>query len=363
MRPLNTVRRATAWLDAAHQRSHRRLAEGDTMTPRCSLFAIPLALALFAGAAQAQPDQAQPDQAQSYPTRPVWLFAPQGPGGPTDLLAHVVAQRLQTALGRRVLVENRGGSGGVAAARAVANARPDGYTLLMGNTSTLVLVPMLSQTMAYDPAKLFTPVAQLAESYQVLVVNPSLPVETVTELIAYARANPGKLNYASTGIGNTNHLSGELFGRGAGVNIVHVPYMTGAEATTAVLNGMVQMTFINVAGVRPLIANGKLRALAVTSAERQALLPEVPTMIESGFPGFVVRPFFGIVAPAGTPPTIVDKLNDTIHAAMTSQEMQTVLKKLDAKAGSGTAAEFASFIADNRTRWLDVLKAANLGVD
>jgi tripartite-type tricarboxylate transporter receptor subunit TctC len=217
--------------------------------------------------------------------------------------------------------------------------------------------------MSYDPTKLFTPVAQLAESYQVLVVNPSLPVNTVAELVASAKANPGKLNYATTGFGNTNHLSGELFSRNAGVHLIHLPYKTGAEATTAVLNDIAQMTFLNISGVRPQIASGKLRALAVTGAERQALLPRLPTMIESGFPGFVVRPFFGIVAPAGTPQAIVDKLNADINAAMTSPEVQAVLATLDAKAGSGTPVEFASFIADDRTRWLNVLKAADLGVD
>jgi tripartite-type tricarboxylate transporter receptor subunit TctC len=328
------------------------------MTSRRGLFAILLVPALLAGAAQAQSDPVQ-----SYPRHPVWLYAPQAPGGPTDLLAHATAQQLEAAFGQRVFVENRGGSSGIVAGRAVANARPDGYTLLMGNTSTLVLVPVLSQAMRYDPTKLFTPVARIAESYQVLVLNPSLPVNSVAALVAYARANPGKLNYASTGIANTNHLSSELFGRGAGISMIHVPYKTGAAATTAVLNDEVQMTFVNIAGVRPLIANGKLRALAVTSADRQALLPEVPTMIESGFPDFVVHPFFGIVAPAGTPAPIVDKLNDAINATMVSQEMQTALDKLDAKAGSGTAADFATFMANDRTRWLDLLRRANLGVD
>ncbi len=323
------------------------------MTPLRSILAIPLALALFTGAADAQ----------SYPNRPVRIIVPQGPGGPTDLLVHVTAQRMRAVYGHSVTIENRGGSGGVVAARTAATADPDGYTLLMGNTSVLVLIPMLSQTMSYDPARIFTPVARLADTYQVLVVNRLLPVRTVAELVAYAKANPSKLNYASTGIGNTNHLSGELFNRGAGVIVVHVPYMSGAQATTAVLNDQVQMTFINIAGVGPLIADGKLRALAVTSAERQALLPDVPTMIESGFPGFVVRPFFGIVAPAGTPAPVVDKLNATINAEMTSTEMQTTLKRLGADAGSGTAADFAAFIANDRNQWLTVLKAANLGVD
>ena len=323
------------------------------MTLVRSIVAVLTAIGLMTGAAGAQ----------SYPDRLVKIIVPQGPGGPTDLLARVAAQRLQTAYGQNVIIENRGGAGGVIAAKAAGSAEGDGYTLFMGNTSVLVLIPILSKTASYDPARLFTPVARLAESYQVLVVHPSLPVKTVAELVAYAKTNPSKLNYSSAGIGNTIHLAGELFNHSAGVNIVHVPYNSGAEATTAVLGGQVQMTFVNITGLPPLIADGKLRALAVTSPKRQALLPDVPTMIESGYPDFVVRAFFGIVAPAGTPAAIVDKLNATINAEMTSNEMQTTLKRLGAEAGSGTAADFAAFIADERRRWSAVAKAANISID
>jgi len=323
------------------------------MTLVRSIVAVLTAIGLMTGAVSAQ----------SYPDRLVKIIVPQGPGGPTDLLARVAAQRLQTAYGQNVIIENRGGAGGVIAAKAAGSAEGDGYTLFMGNTSVLVLIPILSKTASYDPARLFTPVARLAESYQVLVVHPSLPVKTVAELVAYAKINPSKLNYSSAGIGNTIHLAGELFNHSAGVNIVHVPYNSGAEATTAVLGGQVQMTFVNITGLPPLIADGKLRALAVTSPKRQALLPDVPTMIESGYPDFVVRAFFGIVAPAATPAAIVDKLNATINAEMTSNEMQTTLKRLGAEAGSGTAADFAAFIADERRRWSAVAKAANISID
>ena len=317
------------------------------------IFSILTALGLMAGAAAAQ----------TYPDKLIRIIVPQGPGGPTDLLARVAAQRLQAALHQNVIIENRGGAGGVIAAKAAGSAEPDGYTLFMGNTSVLVLIPILSKTANYDPEKLFVPVARIAESYQVLVVHPSLPVKTVAELVAYAKANPGKLNYASAGIGNTIHLAGELFNVAAGVKIVHVPYNSGAEATTAVLGGQVQMTFVNITGLPPLIADGKLRALAVTSPKRLALLPDVPTMVESGYPDFVVRAFFGLVAPAGTPAPVVDKLNATINAEMTSTEMQTTLKRLGAEAGSGTAAEFAAFIAAERKRWSAVAKAANISID
>ena len=204
-----------------------------------SLLAVPIAVGLTIGAANAQ----------SYPDRLVRIIVPQGPGGPTDLLARVTAQRLQAVFHQNVIIENRGGAGGVIAAKAAGSAEPDGYTLFMGNTSVLVLIPILSKSAGYDPGKLFAPVARIAESYQVLVVHPSLPVKTVAELVAYAKANPDKLNYSSAGIGNTIHLAGELFNHSAGVKIVHVPYNSGAEATTAVLGGQVQMTFVNITGL------------------------------------------------------------------------------------------------------------------
>ncbi len=323
------------------------------MTLVRSFLAFGLAIGLTAGAANAQ----------TYPDRLVRIIVPQGPGGPTDLLARVAAQRLQAVLHQNFIIENRGGAGGAIAAKAAASAEPDGYTLFMGNTSVLVLLPILSRSAGYDPAKLFATVARLAESYQVLVVHPSLPVKTVADLVAYAKANPGKLNYASAGIGNTIHLAGELFNASAGINIVHVPYNSGAEATTAVLGGQVQMTFVNVTGLPPLIADGKLRALAVTSPKRLALLPTIPTMIESGYPDFVVRAFFGIVAPAATPAPIIDKLNATINAERTSNEMQTTLKRLGAEPGTGTAGDFAAFIAAERRRWSAVAKSANISID
>jgi tripartite-type tricarboxylate transporter receptor subunit TctC len=318
-----------------------------------SLLAAPIAIGLTIATATAQ----------TYPDRLVRIIVPQGPGGPTDLLARVAAQRLQAVLHQNFIIENRGGAGGVIAAKTAAGAEPDGYTLFMGNTSVLVLIPILSKSANYDPEKLFVPVARLAESYQVLVVHPSLPVKTVAELVAYAKANPNKLNYSSAGIGNTIHLAGELFNHVAGTRIVHVPYNSGAEATRAVLGGQVQMTFVNITGLPPLIADGKLRALAVTGPKRMALLPDVPTMVESGFPDFVVRAFFGLAAPSGTPAPIVDKLNATINAEMSSNEVQTTLKRLGAEAGSGTAAEFAAFIAAERKRWSAVAKAANISID
>jgi tripartite-type tricarboxylate transporter receptor subunit TctC len=317
------------------------------------LFAIFAALATVPAPAAAQP----------FPSKTIRLIVPQGPGGPTDLLARVSAQRLQAALGQNVVVDNRGGAGGMIAAKAVAGSEPDGHTLLLGNTSVLVLVPILSRRPQLDPAKSFAPVAKLAESYQVLVVNPAVPAKSVRELVAHARANPGKLNFASAGIGNTIHLAGELFNARAGTKIVHVPYNSGAEATRAVLGGQVQMTFVNLNAVLSLVAGGKLRALAYTGPERAPKLPDVPTMIESGYADFVVRAFFGVVAPARTPTGVIDKLNASINAEMMSKEMQTALARMAALGGSGSASEFAAFIASERKRWSAVAKAANIRID
>jgi tripartite-type tricarboxylate transporter receptor subunit TctC len=305
---------------------------------------------------------AHPTAAQPYPSKPIRLIVPQSPGGPTDILARLTAQRLTTVLGQSAVPENRGGAGGAIAAKTVAGAEPDGHTLLFANTSVLILVPALSRSAGYDAGH-FAPVARVAESYQVLVVHPSVPAGSVRELVAYARANPGKLNYSSAGVGNTIHLAGELFNTSAGIKMVHVPYNSGAEATTAALGGQVQVTFVNITGVADLIASGKLRALAVTSPTRMAALPNVPTMVESGFPDIVIRAFFGVVAPAGTPPAIVSKLNAAVDGGLTTGEMKAALARLGAEPTPGSGAEFAAFIAAERNRWEGVAQTAGIRLD
>src|SRR5262245_59245209 len=225
-------------------------------------------------------------EAQTYPDRLIRIVVPQTAGGPTDTLARLTAQRLQVALGQNVIAENRGGAGGVIAAKAVAAAEPDGYTLLLGNTSVLVHIPLLSRNAGYDPEKAFAAVARLAVTYQVVFVHPSVPATSIGGLIDYAKANPGKLNYSSAGVGNTLHLAFELLKVRAGIDITHVPYNSGAEALRAVLGGQVQMSMVSLTGLLPLFQDGKLRPIVVTRPERYAELPNVPTMIESGFPGF-----------------------------------------------------------------------------
>jgi tripartite-type tricarboxylate transporter receptor subunit TctC len=300
--------------------------------------------------------------AQSLPDRTIKLVVPQGPGGPTDILARVIGQRLQAALGHNVMIENRAGAGGVIAAKAVAHADPDGSTLLLGNTSTLVIHPALSRSAGYDTSS-FAPIAKIAETSQVLIVHPSVPVASVRDLVAYARTNPGKLNYSSAGVGNILHLAGELFKSSARIDLVHVPYNSGADAVTAVLGNQVQMTFVNITGLPTLIAEGRLRALAVTSPARSAELPDVPTMIESGFADFVVGAFFGLVAPAGTPVGIVGQLNPVINDAVAAPELQKTFASLGAETTPGTPAEFAATIAAERRKWEAVANAAGIRID
>jgi tripartite-type tricarboxylate transporter receptor subunit TctC len=301
--------------------------------------------------------------AQTWPDRAIHLVVPAGPGGPTDVLARLIADRLQQALGQPVIVDNRGGAGGAIGARGVAAALPDGYTLMLGNTATLANIPAVSKNAAYDPVKNFAPIAKLTDSYQLLVVTPAFPAKTVAELIAYAKANSGKLDYAAVGAGNLTHLSGELLKARTGIDFAIVHYKSGAEAMTAVVGGQVQFAIDNVTVVRPLVQDRRLRALAVTSRKRQADFPDLPTMIEAGIPDYQVTSFFGVVAPAATPPEIVDKLNRAINAALRTPEMQTAFANLGAQPATETPQQFAAFIAGELAKWTDLSNSAGIKVD
>lgn len=315
--------------------------------------AVPFALAaaVIVGAA-----------AQSYPDRPIKLFVPAAPGGPTDIPARLVAQILPK-LGQPGVVENRPGAGGAIGARAVANAAPDGYSLLVGNTSVLAVIPAVSASAGYDPVKDFAAVAKVSESYQILVVNPSLPWKSVGELVGYAKANPGKLTYAHTGPGGLPHLTGELFKALAGVDILGVSYKSGGESVTAVLGHQVDMTFESITILLPLIRDGRMRALAITSRNRTPLAPDLPTMIEAGVPGYEVTTFNGIVAPAGTPAAIVNMLNATINDGLRSPEKQAAIAHLGAISNLGSPEDFAAFIAAQHRKWLEVAKSAHIAID
>jgi tripartite-type tricarboxylate transporter receptor subunit TctC len=293
--------------------------------------------------------------AQSYPDRLIKMVVPYPAGGPIDITARLLAQRLGPILGQTVIIENRGGAGGALGTKAVAAAEPDGYTLLFGNASALVVGPAVYRFRDYDAVKHFTPIAKVTEGYEVLVVAPDFPPKNVQELIAYAKANPGKLNFGSMGYGNLTHLVAELFKLRTGTDFVHVPYKGSPEAVAGIVAGQVHILFGEVAGLLPLVRDGKIRALGVSSVARNALAPELPTMIEGGLPDFVALTFTGVVAPAGTPPAIVDKLNAAINEALKPTDVVAALGKLGAEVRTGSAQDFGAFIAKERDKWVDVV--------
>jgi tripartite-type tricarboxylate transporter receptor subunit TctC len=301
--------------------------------------------------------------AQTYPTKPIRLVVPFPPGGATDILARDVAQKLTEAWGQSVIVDNRPGAGGNIGSELVAKSAPDGYTLEMGTVGTHAINASLYAKMPYDHVKDFTPVILVAGVPNVLVVNPALPANSVAELIAYAKANPGKLNFASSGNGTSIHLSGELFKVMAGVQITHIPYKGSAPALQDLLAGQVQMMFDNLPPSLPQIKAGKLRALAVTSLARAPALPDVPTLAESGLPGFEASSWFGILAPAGTPAPIVAKLNAEIAKWLATPEAKEKLSKQGANAAGGTPDDFAKHIATETAKWAKVVKDSGAKID
>ncbi len=301
--------------------------------------------------------------APTYPTKPIRLVVPFPPGGATDILARAVGQRLTEVWGQSVVIDNRPGAGGNIGTELVAKSAPDGYTLEMGTVGTHAINASLYSKLPYDHVKDFVPVILVAGVPNVLVVNPSLPVSSVAELIAYAKANPGKLNFASSGNGTSIHLSGELFKTMAGVQITHVPYKGSAPALQDLLGGQVQLMFDNLPPSLPNIKAGKLKALAVTSATRAPALPDVPTMAEAGLPGFEASSWFGILAPAGTPPAIVAKLNAEIAKWLASPEAQEKLLALGANPAGGTPEDYAKHIAAETSKWAKVVKESGAKVD
>jgi tripartite-type tricarboxylate transporter receptor subunit TctC len=302
-------------------------------------------------------------QAPSYPARPIRLVVPFPPGGATDILARDVAQKLTEAWGQSVVVDNRPGAGGNIGSELVAKALPDGYTLLMGTVGTHAINASLYAKMPFDHIKDFAPVILVAGVPNVLVVNPALPVNSVAELITYAKANPGKLNFASSGNGTSIHLSGELFKVMAGVQMTHVPYKGSAPAVADLISGQVQLMFDNLPPSLPQIKAGKLRALAVTSTARAPALPEVPTMAEAGLPGFEASSWFGVLAPAGTPPAIIAKLNGEIGKWLATPEAKEQLSKQGAAAAGGSPEDFAKHIAAETTKWAKVVKESGAKID
>ena len=313
--------------------------------------AIAAVLACFAVAAQAQ----------DYPTKPIRLVVPYPPGGVTDLIARVLAEAMSDSMGQQVIVDNRPGAAGNVGSDLVAKSKPDGYTLLValiGNTISMSLF----KDLPYDFVRDFAPVAQLTSSSNVLVVHPSVPATTPQELIALAKANPGNLNYASTGNGTSSHMSAELFKLATGTNIVHVPYKGGAPAQTDLLAGEVQMMFDNIPVSVKHIEVGSLRPLATTGRARSAGLPNVPTLTETGVP-VVVENWSGIVAPAGTPQPIIDKLNAEINKALAQPKAKQRLEDTGNALVGDTPEAFAALIAAEIDKWAKVIKQANIKID
>ena len=297
--------------------------------------------------------------AQDYPARPIKLIVPYSAGGPADVVARVIGQRMSAILAQTFIVENRAGAGGSIAGRLVASSDPDGYTLMFGATGPLVISPLVFKLPDYDPSKSLVPVALIGTTSNILVVNPNLPIHSVRELIAYAKANPGKLSYSSPGVGTPPHMIGEMLKLKTGIRMVHVPYKGGGNSTQDVIGGQVQLTFENPAVSLPLARSGSIRALAVTSSVRNPQIPELPTMIEAGVPDFVSVSFTGLVAPAGTPEAIIHKLNAAANESLKDAAVQGVLQKLAVDIHGGSPEEFGAYLAHEREKWGEVAKAAN----
>ena len=294
--------------------------------------------------------------AQEFPARPITLVVPYAAGGGNDIMARVAGEIMSKSLGQQIVIENRGGAGGSIATRAVAKAAPDGYTLVLGGTGTLAINPTLYPNVGYDPRKDFAPVGLIGTSALVLVVHPSVPVRNLKELIAYAKANPGKLNYASAGVGSGIHLAAEYFRFQAGIDMAHVPYKGSGPALTDLIGGHVSMYFSSMPPAISLVKEGKLRALAVTGQTRSPIFPELPTIAEAALPGFEAVLHYGIVAPAGTPRPIITKLNNALRAAVLSPELKAKLAADGTEPLASTPEEYAADIDKEETKWSAIVK-------
>ena len=298
--------------------------------------------------------------AADFPSKPMRIVVPFPPGGPADVLARTVGDKLQAALGQPVVVDNRPGAGGNIGMELVAKAAPDGHTLVLAPAGNLTVNPSLYRNVPYDVGRDFAPVTVIAAVPNVLVVNAQVPAKDVAELIAYAKANPGKLNFASPGAGSGAHLAGELLKSSAGIEMVHVPFSGIAPAVTAVVAGDVQVMFAGTSSAMPHVAAGKLRALGVASPKRLASAPALPTLDESGLPGFDVTSWYSIVAPAGTPATAIERLQKEIAKALDAPDVKAKLAGLGAEPVGNSPSEFAAMIKVESAKWGKIVKEANI---
>ena len=318
------------------------------LSPRS--FTLGAALAILATASYAQ----------TYPARPVRLLVPSTPGGSVDTLSRTIAARLSERWGQQVVVDNRAGAGGVIAAETTAKAPPDGYTLLMCTIASCATNVSLHRNLPYDPVRDFAPVTLVATQNLMLLIHPSVPAQSVKELVALAKAHPGKYSFASAGNGTGGHLSGELFRLLAGIDLLHIPYKGVAPALVDVVSGQVTMTFASILSALPQVKSGKVRALAVTGAKRSPAAPEMPTMMEAGVKGYESATWYGVLAPARTPRPIIEKLNSNIVAVIHQPEVKERLSREGADPVGGSAAEFAAYIRSEIAKWSKVVNTAKI---
>jgi tripartite-type tricarboxylate transporter receptor subunit TctC len=322
---------------------------------RSAVSALVLPLALLANPVGAA-------VANDYPSRPVRLLVPNPPGGGSDAVARILAQKLGESMGQQFVVDNRAGGGGIIANETVARANPDGYTLLLAFIGPVAITPALTKV-PYDSVKDFTPVALVAAGQYMLVTHPSLPAKSLKDFVAYAKANPGKINYASAGNGSPLHLAAELFKARAGIDMVHVPYKGGGPATAAILAGEVQVVFGSITSVLPQVKAGKLTPMGVTGAKRSQIASEYPTIAELGYPGFEMTSWYGVLLPARAPQPVVARLNAGINEALRAKDATDALKRQGLDATGGTPADFAAHIKAELGKWAKVVKDARIKAD
>jgi tripartite-type tricarboxylate transporter receptor subunit TctC len=301
--------------------------------------------------------------AQTYPTKPVTIVVPFPPGGTTDVLARTIAQKLSDTWKQPVIVDNRAGGGGIIGSEYVAKSPPDGYTLLVGTVSTHAVASSLYAKLPYDAQKSFAPVTEFAYIPQLLSVHPSIPVRTVKDLVALAKARPGSLDFGTAGNGSASHMAMELFKSMAKVNMVHIPYKGTGPALTDLLGGHLSMMFDVIMTSQPHVQSGKLRGLAMSSLKRSAIMPDVPTVAESGYPGFEALVWFGLFAPANTPPEIVKKIQEEIARALATPKMRELLSSQGLEVVASTPAEFATRVGSEIAKWRKVIQEAGIKLE
>ena len=298
--------------------------------------------------------------AQTYPAKPVRLIIPFPPGGATDILGRVLAQKLGDQLGQQIVVENRPGAGGAIGSELAAKAAPDGYTILLATVSTHSVGPALNPKMPYDVKRDFVPIIHLADAANLLIVSPTLPVNNLKELIAYARANPGKLNFSSSGNGTIVHMTGEMFKMATATFVVHIPYKGTALAIPDLIAGQISFMFDNIPSALPHLKSGKVKVFGITQLKRSPLLPEIPTMDEAGLKGFESSAYFGVFGPAGTPPAVVQRLNAEINKALLAPDFRERLAANGAEPAGGTPEQFARVIERETAKFAAVVKRAGI---